>query len=110
MQRNDAAWALFLDDDSHGASFDTLAEREPAAAGETGVRESLQHVAIILHRGRQRFFTSSIGMFVALRAATTDGLRRDDAFLTANYGHRFVPPRHLVIALEVPWVRQENGQ
>src|SRR5262249_2639017 len=100
---NDAAGALLLDDDSHRASLDTLAEREPAAAGESSVRESLQHVAIILHRGRQRFFTAT-GMFVALRAATTDGLQEDAAvFITANYGDTFVPSRNPVIALEVPW-------
>jgi hypothetical protein len=49
-------------------------------------------------------FNGNTGMFVALRATTTDGLQGDEAFLTANYGHRFVPPRDSVIALEVPWL------
>src|SRR5262249_49937592 len=49
------------------------------------------------------FFNDNTGMFVALRATTADGLQGDEAFLTANHGHRFVPPRDSVIALEVLW-------
>jgi len=32
-------------------------------------------VAIILHRARERFFAGNIGMFIAVRAAASDGLR-----------------------------------
>ena len=74
VQRDAAAGTFLIDDDSHGASLDALAEREPAAAGETGVRESLQHVAIILHSARQRFIDGNTGTFVAHRATATDGL------------------------------------
>jgi hypothetical protein len=44
-------------------------------------------------------------MFIALRAATTNGLYEEDAaFLDSNDGHRFVPPRNPVIAPKVPWL------
>jgi hypothetical protein len=62
-------------------------------------------VAIILHRASERFFSGNFGMLVALGAAATDGLHEEDAvFIAANYGDKFVPSRHPVIALEVPWM------
>src|SRR5450759_2895267 len=40
-----ARGGLLLDDDGHGTAFDAVAERQAASAGETRVRESLQHLA-----------------------------------------------------------------
>src|SRR5213594_4168931 len=48
VQREHAAGAFLVDDDRDRAALDTLAEGEPASAGQPSVREPLQHDWIIL--------------------------------------------------------------
>jgi len=61
------------------------------------VRESLQHVAIILHRACQWFLTRAIGMLIAHRAtAPTASTRATQCFIrrvmvTSSFPH------------EIPW-------
>src|SRR5262245_30621308 len=51
MKRHYAVCALFFDHDDHRAALDAFAEYQAATAGESGVREPLQHTGIILqHR------------------------------------------------------------
>ena len=50
VKRHHAVCALFFDDHRHRAALDAFAEGQPTAAGESGVREPLQHTGIILQQ------------------------------------------------------------
>src|SRR5687768_7647564 len=52
VERQRARRRLRVDDHRDRTSLDALAERDAAATGQACVRESLQHSAVIISRGR----------------------------------------------------------